>query len=544
MYAEIIMKLVGGLGLFLYGMDNMSGGMQKIAGPRLKKILSMLTGNRVLAIVMGTFVTMLVQSSSVSTVMAIGFVNASLLSLNQALGLILGANIGTTITGWILVLKIGKYGLPMAGLGALIYLFSKKDKAKTKALTVMGLGLIFLGLELMSSGLKPIRSMPEFVEMFSLFTADSYFGAIKAALVGALVTMIVQSSSATLGITIALAVQGLIDYPTAVALVLGENVGTTITAILASLNANANAKRAAYAHTIINITGMTWAIAIFPMYLKFLDKVVDTSNLTLGIATAHTMFNVVNVLLFVPFIGYLGNFLCKVVKDDEVKQAEHITRLDPLMIQTPSIVAEQSKVEILNMSGYIKSMLTTLGGYYKENETINMTSEELEKLADIEKKLDLYQREITNINYAILAEEIDQETLDETRKNIEICDEYETISDYGVRIGKVLNKFADQDIALTEAEKKRLSKLNNIMLDICQLIEDGYKINDRMKFIDAIDKTNEMLGNYRKGREAHLDNPSKLGISVTQSTGYMDMLNYYKRLKDHAENIIDLYTLS
>ena len=271
MYLDIIFKVVGGLGIFLYGMDNMSGGMQKLAGKKLKKILAALTTNRFIAIFMGFFVTMLVQSSSVSTVMTIGFVNASLLTLEQALGVILGANIGTTVTGWLLVLHLGKFGLPIAGIAAIIFVFVKKDRSKTKALTLMGFGLIFLGLELMSTGLEPIRSMPEFLNLFKLFVADSYFGAFKAALVGACITALVQSSSATLGITITLALQGLIDYPTAVALVLGENVGTTITAFLATLNASTNAKRAAYAHSIINIFGVCWVISIFPYYLSYFN---------------------------------------------------------------------------------------------------------------------------------------------------------------------------------------------------------------------------------------------------------------------------------
>ena len=304
MYLNIIFNVIGGLGIFLYGMENMSGGMQKLAGKRLKKILAALTTNRIMAVLIGIFVTMLVQSSSVSTVMTIGFVNASLLTLKQALGVILGANIGTTVTGWLLVLNIGKYGLPITGAAAIAYVFFRSDKARTRSLTVMGLGLIFLGLDLMSNGLKPIRSMPEFIELFKLFNADTYFGAVKVACIGALITGIVQSSAATLGITITLAVQGLIDYPTAVALVLGENVGTTITAFLASLGATTNAKRAAYAHTIINMLGVIWVTSIFPFYIKFLGHIVDVeNNITFGIATAHTMFNVLNVFLFIPFTG-------------------------------------------------------------------------------------------------------------------------------------------------------------------------------------------------------------------------------------------------
>ena len=540
---EILMKVVGGLGLFLYGMDNMSSGMQKIAGKRLKKILTVLTTNRFLAIGVGLFVTMLVQSSSVSTVMAIGFVNASLLTLKQALGLILGANIGTTVTGWILVLNVGKYGLPIAGASAIFYMFSKNEKIKTKALTIMGLGLIFFGLELMSNGLKPIRSMPEFVRLFSLFTADSYFGAMKAALVGALITSVVQSSSATLGITITLATQGLIDYPTAVALVLGENVGTTITAFLASLSANSNAKRAAYAHSIVNIVGVCWAITIFPFYLKFLDFLVNPSeNITLGIATAHTMFNVINVILFTPFIGPLEKLLCKLVKDDG-KGTIKVTKLDKLMVKTPSVVIAQSTQEVINMNTEIKGMLNILSGFFEDSNKNHLTTEKLNELQVIEERMDLYQKEITDINYMILTADITDEMKDDTRKNIEICDEYETISDYGVRIGKVLNKFEESEIKLTENEKTRLRKLNRDVVNLYELINVGYKNKDKTIFAIANEKANIILKEFRKGRETHLENVSKIGISVTQSIGYMDILNYYRRLRDHIVNIIELYLI-
>lgn len=540
---EILMKVVGGLGLFLYGMDNMSSGMQKIAGKRLKKILTVLTTNRFFAIGVGLFVTMLVQSSSVSTVMAIGFVNASLLTLKQALGLILGANIGTTVTGWILVLNVGKYGLPIAGASAIFYMFSKNEKIKTKALTIMGLGLIFFGLELMSNGLKPIRSMPEFVRLFSLFTADSYFGAMKAALVGALITSVVQSSSATLGITITLATQGLIDYPTAVALVLGENVGTTITAFLASLSANSNAKRAAYAHSIVNIVGVCWAITIFPFYLKLLDFLVNPSeNVTLGIATAHTMFNVINVILFTPFIGPLEKLLCKLVKDDG-KGTIKVTKLDKLMVKTPSVVIAQSTQEIINMNTEIKGMLNILSAFFEDSNKNHLTTDKLNELQAIEERMDLYQKEITDINYMILTADITDDMKDDTRKNIEICDEYETISDYGVRIGKVLNKFEESEIKLTENEKTRLRKLNRDVVNLYELINVGYKNKDKTIFAIANEKANIILKEFRKGRETHLENVSKIGISVTQSIGYMDILNYYRRLRDHIVNIIELYLI-
>lgn len=539
MYLNIIFNVVGGLGIFLYGMENMSGGMQKLAGKRLKKILAALTTNRVMAVLMGIFVTMLVQSSSVSTVMTIGFVNASLLTLKQALGVILGANIGTTVTGWLLVLNIGKYGLPITGAAAISYVFFRSDKARTRALTIMGLGLIFLGLDLMSNGLKPIRSMPEFIELFKLFNADTYFGAVKVACIGALITGIVQSSAATLGITITLAVQGLIDYPTAVALVLGENVGTTITAFLASLGATTNAKRAAYAHTIINIIGVIWVTSIFPLYIKFLGHIVDVeSNITFGIATAHTMFNVLNVVLFIPFTGPLSTFLTKLVKDSG-KSNEKVTKLDKLMVGTPSVVVGQTKIEVLTMGQHIKEMMFALEETLAKNEMI--PDSKLARLQKLENDLDLYQKEVTDVNFLILNKDLTDSMREETRKNLEVCDEYETISDYLMRIAKSIRKIQDHDIKINDKARKTLFDLNENIEILFREINISYETKDKERFIKAIKKANEITEKFREARNFHLENV-KGETSAVFSTSYMDILNHYRRIRDHIFNIIEVFT--
>ena len=539
MYFDIAFNVLGGLGIFLFGMDSMSSGMQKLAGQRLKKILALLTTNRVIAILMGMFVTMLVQSSSVSTVMTIGFVNASLLTLKQALGVIFGANIGTTITGWILVLNIGKYGLPMVGAGAILYMFLKGEKAKTRALTFMGLGMIFLGLQLMSNGLKPVRSMPEFVRLFSLFSADSYFGVLKVAFVGALITAIVQSSSATLGITITLAVQGLIDYPTAVALVLGENVGTTITAFLATLNANANAKRAAYAHTIINTIGVIWVTAIFPYYLDFLSNFGSPeTNITMAIATAHTMFNVSNVIIFTPFIGILADFLTKIVKDDE-KTSERITHIDELMLKTPSVVVGQTKTEVLTMGKNISEMFSTLKDIYQSNRSIS--EDEVKRMRKIEDDLDIYQKEITTANFIILNNKNITDNLKiDTKNNLEVCDEYETISDYLMRIISSLKRLQDNSIPLTEEEKNTLSTMNKDTEELFRNINTAYATKNKEMMIRSIEKANAITENYRIAKDKHLVNAGCHETPIAMlTTSYMDTLNYYRRVRDHIYNIIE-----
>ena len=540
MYLDVLFKVVGGLGLFLYGMENMSSGMQKIAGDKLKKILAALTTNRIMAILMGIFVTGLAQSSSVSTVMTIGFINASLLTLQQGLGVILGANIGTTITGWLLALNIGKYGLPIVGFAAIAFMFVKGEKSRTRALTVMGFGFIFLGLELMSKGLSPLRTLPEFINLFHSFKADSFFGVVKVAMVGALLTGVVQSSAATLGITITLATQGLIDYPTAVALVLGENVGTTVTALLASLGASSNAKRAAYAHTLINIVGVMWATIIFRPYLSILAHFSDsTANMATAIATAHTMFNVINVILFIPFIGYLAKFLCTIVKDDD-NGVIRVTKLSSLMVTLPNVVIDQTRTEVLTMAANIKEIFFKLEEVYYNPSKLEAYNEEIDA---IEEKLDLYEKEVSDANFTILNKGLEASYVEETRGNLITCDEYETISDYLKRVSNSLMRLKKDDLELTQERKETLQKLNHMVFDFFDDINKAYKTKDRDLFMLSISKYTAIKNLYKEARHGHFDEEAKNDetIPAKLSTGYMDILNYYRRATDHVYNIIEHY---
>ncbi|MHC4153204.1 MAG: Na/Pi cotransporter family protein [Planctomycetota bacterium] len=264
---RIILSVIGGLGIFLLGMKNMSEGMQAVAGTRMRKLINAITNNRLIACGVGIAITSLIQSSSVTTVMVVGMVNAGIMNLLQAIGVILGADIGTTITGWILVLQIAKYGLPMMGFSALFYLFSKNERIRYTAMMLLGLGMVFFGLQLMKEGFYPLRNMPD---------------VLRCCLAGTIITAVVQSSSATLGITMGLVGTGVISFETGVALVLGENIGTTITACLASLGASTNAKRAALAHVIIKVIGVAWITAIFPFYINLVKSIIgaDLRNLS------------------------------------------------------------------------------------------------------------------------------------------------------------------------------------------------------------------------------------------------------------------------
>jgi len=532
---EIFFNVIGGLGIFLYGMHHMSGGMQKIAGTKIKSIIGLLTKNRVIACIVGVLVTAMVQSSSVSTVMTIGFVNASLMSL-------LGANIGTTVTGWILVLKIGKYGLPMVGISAILYLFTKNDKVRTKLLTFMGLGMIFFGLELMSSGFKPLRTMPFFIELFHSFDAASGFGGvIAAALVGALLTAIVQSSSATLGITIVLASQGMINSETAVALVLGENVGTTITAMLASLGARANAKRAALAHTFINVVGVIWVVSIFPFYLQFLNNFVNpTINITKYIATAHTIFNVTNVLLFLPFIGYIAKVLEKIIVEKE-EVIKSVTQLDERMLETPNIVVYQTKLEINKIGREIISAFGDIKKAFKEN--LPADSKEFQNVIDLEDKMDIVQDEIASMNSKVLTLGVEPPIIKEARKNIAISDQYESITDYLKRIVFIHKRLFDHNENLNSINLEELEKIHNLTVDFFNYVDCSYKNNNYKILGEATKKAAKISSLYNEIRRNHLDRMTEVAKSPILVTGYMDMLNHYKRLSDHALTVVEILSI-
>lgn len=537
MYSKIIFELIGGIGIFLYGMDLMSSNIRKIAGSRLKKILATLTDNRMMGVFVGIVITGIMQSSSASTVMTIGFVNASLLTLKQALGIILGANIGTTITGWLLILKIGAYALPIVGTSAMLLMFTKNEKVKMKLMALIGFGFIFLGLHLMSDSLKPLKDMPFFVEFFKSFRVISYFSLWKAALGGALLTALVQSSAATLGITITLASQGFIDYPTAVALVLGENIGTTITAFLASIGASPNAKRAAYAHTLINFIGVIWVTTIFKYYLEILYTFVDASkNIGGAIAAAHTVFNISNVLILIPFVAYLDKFLHKVVKDDD-RASENVTHLNPLMMKIPSVLIDQTKTEIKFMSDALKDVFFRLEECLYNNKKIENYYEEI---GNTEEKLDKYEKEIYDINFALLNNRsLTSNLIEDTRINLLVCDEYETIGDYLSRISKRINNLYEDSIEIDENRRQNLYKLHTMALKFFNDVNTGFETRDKQIFALSIKTYANIKTFHKKARSEHFSHATEIENEL--NTGYLDMINFYRRVVDHTYNIVEYF---
>jgi phosphate:Na+ symporter len=619
---EIIFQVCGGLGIFLLGMKNMSEGMQAVAGERLRKLIGAVTNNRLMASGVGTLVTCIIQSSSVTTVMVVGMVNASIMTLTQAIGVILGANIGTTITGWILVFKIGKYGLPLLGISAFFYLFSKKDGIRFFSLFLMGLGMVFFGLELMSQGFSPIKDLPGFVEWFHRFRPDTYLGVWKCVLVGAALTAVVQSSSATLGITIALALTGMIDYRTAGALILGENIGTTITAVLASLGAFTNARRAAYAHVLFNVIGVCWITLLFVPYTNLIAAIITKTQIcdvpaiiveaetesqvrayaekckilsesiyivnaegqsvntkgeildmaqphvmgtefiqlveknqladltmydaagsshpftTPAIAFTHTGFNIVNTLLFLPFVGLMARFLTWLVPD-KIAEKPRLTYLNVRMLDTPAIALEQSYKELLKMGRDADDMLRSFKRMLSNDDPDRQTAELLFRKED---ELDVVQKEIVEFIGDMMEGNITHEVMQEASGHLRMADELESISDYVQSLLKLRLKMRDTGLKFSEGGLNDMLLLHVKVAEYVHLLNEGLIREDSTPgyFSEMRTKGLAVTNLMKECRERHLGRVSDGTTSALMSLIYTDMLTAYRRIKDHAFNIAEV----
>lgn len=539
---------MGGLGIFLLGMKNMSDGMQAVAGASLRRLIGYVTNNRFLATIVGIVVTCVVQSSSVTTVMVVGFVNSSVMELSQAIGVIMGANIGTTITGWILVLKIGKYGLPLLGIAAFFFLFSKSERWRYWAMAFMGVGMVFFGLELMKDACAIIKETPQFESSFKYFTADNYLGVLKCALAGCLLTTLVQSSSATLGITISLATQGVIGYETAAALVLGENIGTTITALLASLGATTNAKRAAYFHMIFNLIGVFWITLIFAWYIQFIQGLLDDDvskmvlvdgketypNTTAAIALTHSIFNIVNTLLFLPFLPLFVRLLERLVPAKDFKEKPSLTNLDMRLLETPLLAIEQSRKEIEKMSTGCEKMLLWIDELYDQDEIDKKLAD---KLMHREQVLDSVQDEIAQHVTSLLSNDIPHSVAVEARQQFRMADEYESISDYIVNIHKFDARLRRDGNRFTQTQRAGIKTLNKISSEYLDEVNQALTANDPGVVIKTESVSKRLRKQIKQLRREHLSDLSEGTISPQVSVAYLAVLNAFGRVRDHIENV-------
>jgi phosphate:Na+ symporter len=548
-FIQMSFGLIGGLGIFLLGMKNMSDGMQAVAGTGLRRMIGAVTNNRFLATAVGTGVTCIVQSSSVTTVMVVGFVNSGVMQLQQAAGVIMGANIGTTITGWILVLNVGKYGLPLLGAAAFGYLFLRHDRLRYWAMALMGIGMVFFGLELMKDACSLIEEMPDFRNWFHKFEAVNHWGVIRCILVGCLLTMIVQSSSAMLGITISLATQGIISYPTAAALVLGENIGTTITAFLASLGTTTNARRAAYFHVLFNIVGVCWITPLFFPYIRLIQWGVGdvgpaviangaavSPRITAAIAATHSMFNVANTLLFLPIMPAAVRLLQRVVPSKGFKEKPHLTDLDIRMLESPSLAIEQSRKEILKMGDGCLKMMAWLRELLESEEFDKPLAERLKRREEL---LDRMQDEVAAFVTDLLSGNVPHAVAEEARAQLRLAHEYEATGDAIADLFKTDRKLREAGLCFTEKQRAGLFLLHDRLTELLRDVNAAMLRDDRAATTKLQPARKLVRAEIKRLRREHLEDLSTGNVAPQVGVAFLAALAAFGRVRDHCQNVAE-----
>jgi phosphate:Na+ symporter len=555
----MLMSALGGLGIFMLGMKYMSEGMQAVAGNSLRRMISLVTNNRFTATATGTGVTVLVQSSTVTTVLVVGMVNAGVMKLHQAVGVIFGANIGTTITGWILVLKIGAWGLPILGLAALAYLFSRRDRPKFIAMAIMGLGMAFFGLELMKNGFAPMKDIPTFVEAFAWFSADTYWGILKCVMVGCLLTFLVQSSSATLGITIGLAATGVIPFTTAAALVLGENIGTTITIVLAAIGGRTVAKQAAAAHVLFNALGSLWIVVLFPWYIRLISSVIEGFHgtdpttmtmasvgdaaiyggvMTAAIALTHSGFNITNTLAFLPFIKPYTRMLERLFPEPETKEVSRLRHIDARGVASPVLGVEQSRSEVVAMGRSALKMGEWIRSLAYEEGLDSATRKRLEeKVERREEVLDNVQAEIIQFLNETLDATVPVAILAEGRQQLRLAHEYESVADRLASILRAFRKLKEQELPLTATQRQALLGLHDEVMSYLNSVTEAYRNRSPLTGADAQALHARVTSVVKGLRAEHLELMTRERVPPGLSLLYASILTDYRRIRAHAQNI-------
>ncbi len=547
----IIFQSLGGLGLFLFGMKIMSEGLQKVAGNKMRKILGVVSNNRIVGCGVGAIVTSVIQSSSATTVMLVGFVDAGLMTFVQATGVVLGANIGTTVTAQLIAFKITAYALPAIAAGVILKFFLGRRKWIYVGDVLLGFGLIFFGLATMKAGFAPLKDHPSFVAVFTRFNADDMLSISLCILVGTVMTMILQSSSATIGITMALASQGLLTFEASVALILGDNIGTTITAQLASIGASINARRTARAHAIFNILGVLLIIAVFPFFLKMViglthgmmdigppDLLVDGQKPNIGryIANAHTGFNLVNAIFFLIFLKYLVKVTCWMVPEKKgegtIEELRHIKYIDTRYIDTPSVAITQARAEIVRMGKAVQLMYNDV-----IHSSENRKLEDLSKWRKREDIIDSLQKEITRFLTNVMQQRVSPEESQEIASLMRMANNLERAGDGVENIAELMEELIEQNLHLSEGGSRDYELIARKVGDFIDLIVEAIKNEDKdimhqaQQLEDDIDRMREeMRSNYIMRLQSGL-------CTVDPGLILVDMLTSFEKIGDFCYNI-------
>ena len=562
-----VFTLLGALGMFLYGMNLMSSGLQKAAGERLRGFLSAMTSNPLKGVLTGLGITAIIQSSSATTVMVVSFVNAGLLTLVQAIGVIMGANIGTTITAWMVAWLGFKADISILAIPLMLFGFlfsnSKKDQHKNIGELIVGFSLLFLGLSFMKESVPDLRQTPEVLEFVSTWSAHGFGSVLLFLLFGTILTLVLQSSSATMAITLIMLSMGWIPFGMACAMVLGENIGTTITANIAASIGNTQAKRAAMSHTIFNVFGVLWALILFNPFLRLVGLVTEKlfglpnpaaegfsvpgptspegTAALYGLSMLHTLFNMTNTLILVWFTGLIGKAVSWIIRTPE-NQEKEVFRLKYISagpLATPELSVDQAFDEIIHFAQISKNG----AAYAKDaiNEADTDKFEELRaKLVKYEEISDRIEYEIASFLNGVSAEEISESTSIKIKAMYKIVGELESLGDSGETISRILSRnnihkkvFDADTVKNLNAMANALDEAYDAMIANLIAAHKGELVNITNAY-HAEDHLNTLRNNFRDAVIEEIDNGGK---NYQTSVYYMDIVNEYERMGDFMINV-------
>jgi phosphate:Na+ symporter len=525
MIKQIIFGTIGGLGLLIYGIQLMGDGLQQVAGDRMRKILSTLTNNALMGVMVGAVVTSIIQSSSATTVLLVGFINAGLITLRQAVGVIMGANIGTTITAQIIALKLTDYALPAIGVGFGVMFFSRRMVSKSIGRIILGFGLLFLGLSTMSGAVKFLRGHQAVKDfMLSLSTTP-----LLGVLVGILVTVAIQSSSASVGLLLSLAGSGLIDLPTAIPILLGDNIGTCVTAVIASIGTSVSAKRAAAAHTAFNIIGTAIILLLLPYYETIIRyTAVDISH---QIANAHTLFNVVNTVILFPFISLLIKLVTKIIPGEEQETPNY---LDERLLNTPVLALDQAKSEVSYMGDTVCDMLTlAITGLFNKDYKL------FQKVGKKEQVTDVLEKDISHYLVRISQRRITPKISQRLSSFMHIINDLERIGDHSENLTKLSQRLLDGRMGFSPTAMEEIHRLYDKTSRFVKDAVTAIKNDDRKLARDSFKYEREVDQMVAEYRQNHINRLNDGSCKVIPGLIFVDMLNNFEKIGDHAYNICE-----